>query len=70
LARDGAVAYAFTPMPEAFLAKEKNIRYANLALAVAPLGCHGMVCTSPHMLRAGNEAIHRLIEVLLKDIAI
>lgn len=64
----GSIAYAFTPMPEAYLAREKGISYANLALTVAPLGCHGISCTSPHLLRAGTNAIHKLIETLLTEL--
>lgn len=65
LQRDGASAYAFTPMPEAVLAREKGICYANLALVVTPLGCHGVSCSSPHLLKSGTKSIHRILETLL-----
>lgn len=68
LQRDGAIAYAFTPMPEAILARERGISYSNLAFVVTPLGCHGLSCTSPHLLKAGTKAIHRLLETLLTQI--
>jgi 5'-methylthioinosine phosphorylase len=65
LERDGAIAYAFTPMPEAILAREKNMAYSNLALVVTPLGCHGHVCTNPQLLKTGTRAIHRVLETLV-----
>jgi 5'-methylthioinosine phosphorylase len=67
LQRDGATAYAFTPMPEAILAREKMIAYSNLALVVTPLGCHGFTCTNPQLLKTGTRAIHRLLETLLSS---
>lgn len=65
--RDGSIAYAFTSMPEAILASEKGISYANLGLVVAPLGCHGISCTSPHLLKAGTTAVRKLLENLLSQ---
>ncbi len=65
LQRDGSIAYAFTPMPEAILANEKGISYANIALVIAPMGCNDISCTNPNLLKTGTSAVRKLLETLL-----